>query len=529
MADKITRYRVFIASPGGLDDIRQAFREILVDYSDEMDAMRKDIVFRGVGWEETLGGHRRAQALINDDLVQCDALVLVLWDRWGSPPNNDGLHTSGTEEEWKLALECLANEDRPMRHVVAFFRGVEPRQLADPGNQLQQVLDFKKGLEAGKTDLYRTFDTERDFRRLLRKYLAAWVWQTEKGEPAPPAPEPAAVEHPESPPEAATENPLLEEAGRLANEGQLTAAETVFAKAITAGNDPDAFYRYGHFLRRVGRLDQAAVMYERVVEMAADSGEKWRAIGLGDLGLIYRTRGELDKAEQMHRQALEIDEKLGRREGVANQYTNLGLIYQTRGELDKAEQMHRQALEIDEKLGRPEGMAAQYGNLGLIYQTRGELDKAEQMHRQALEIFEQLGHREGIATQYCNLGLIYQTRRELDKAEQMLRQALEIFEQLRHRKGMATQYDKLGLIYKTRGELDKAEQLHRQALEIDHQLGCREGMANVYANLGEIYKTRGELEEARRLWTRSCDLFSEIGAAPMVEQVQGWLDGLDAE
>ena len=86
----------------------------------------------------------------------------------------------------------------------------------------------------------------------------------------------------------------------------------------------------------------------------------------GNLGLIYETRGDLDRAEQMHRKGLEIDEKLGRLEGMANQYGNLGLIYQTRGDLDLAEQMLRKSLEINEKLGRLEGVASQYGNLGLI-------------------------------------------------------------------------------------------------------------------------------------------------------------------
>ncbi len=38
--------------------------------------------------------------------------------------------------------------------------------------------------------------------------------------------------------------------------------------------------------------------------------------------------------------------------------------------------MLRKALEIDEKLGRLEGMANQYGNLGVIYQARGDLERS---------------------------------------------------------------------------------------------------------------------------------------------------------
>ena len=59
--------------------------------------------------------------------------------------------------------------------------------------------------------------------------------------------------------------------------------------------------------------------------------------------------------------------------------------------------MHRKSLEIDEALGRKEGMASAYGNLGILYAIRGELDRAEEMYRKSLELNEALGHKEGIA------------------------------------------------------------------------------------------------------------------------------------
>jgi tetratricopeptide (TPR) repeat protein len=70
---------------------------------------------------------------------------------------------------------------------------------------------------------------------------------------------------------------------------------------------------------------------------------------------------------------------------------NLGVIYWTRGELDRAEEMLKKSLAINEKLGRQEGMAASYGNLGNIYWTRGELDRAEEMLKKALVRFKAVG------------------------------------------------------------------------------------------------------------------------------------------
>ena len=572
MSKQITQYRVFIATPGGLDDVREAFRDELQLYN-ESEAVHRGVMFWPVGWEDTLPGKGRPQSLINEELRACDAFLLVLWNRWGSRPSTKGPYTSGSEEELAIATECLGDE-KPMSDMVVLFKAVDPAQLANPGAQLKKVLKFKKRLERIKEHYFGEFDELRLFRQLLRKQLAAWVRAHEQEDRLGPAPvypttddstaaEP--VEYGETP-----GNSDLDQAQQLADEGRLTDAEAIFARLIVAENDPDAFNRYGHFLKRVGRLAQAEVMYQRVLKLAETSGEEWSAIAYGNLGVIYRIRGELDQAEEMQREALEINEQLGRREGMATAYGSLGNIYRIRGELDQAEEMHRKALEISEQLGSREGMAIAYGNLGNIYRIRGELDQAEEMLKKALEINEQLGRREGMANQYKNLGNIYIIRGELDEAEEVLRRALEINEQVGSREGMATAYVSLGLIYKTRDELDQAEEMLRKALEINEQLGRREGMAIVYDNLGNIcrirgeldqgeemlqkaleineqlgrregmataygnlgliYETRAELDQAKAAWVKSRDLFSALGAPQKVATVERWLAELnDAE
>jgi len=247
---------------------------------------------------------------------------------------------------------------------------------------------------------------------------------------------------------------------------------------------------------------------------------------LNELGFLYFSVGNLERAEQMHRRALEIQEKLGRLEGVAVHTGNLAIIYQTRGDLNRAEQMHRKALEIDEKLGRMEGVAEDSGNLGVIYRMRGDLERAEQMHRKALEINEKLGRLEGVAAESGNLGIIYGRRGHLDRAEQMFRKSLEIEEKLGRMEGVADDSGNLGIIYRMRGDLDRAEQMFRKALEIDERLGRIGGVANQSGNLGSMAADRGDVDAARELWTRALGIFRQIGAAHRMEQTQRLLDGL---
>jgi len=374
MADDLKRYRVFIASPGGLPEERTAFRDVITHYN-EMDAMERGVVFTPIGWEITLGGVGRPQSLINEEIKKCDYFVLLLWDRWGSRPDlpGKGEFSSGTEEEYRLALKCLGDDASPLRQIIVFFKAVDPRQINDPGPQLKAVLDFKTELENSKNLLFHTFDEVRSFERWIERYLACWVRDHEDGDGGSPAMPPVAPlvptgllnefsdaarsELPDKTP-ASSSSPnaaLLDHAEVLTNEGRISEAESSFAQAIVAGNDPEAFNRYGHFLARLGRLDQARIMYERVLVLAEAAGsEIWKAKAYGNLGLIYRTRDELDRAEEILRKAHAMFEKLGDQEQMAAGHANLGLVAKDRDEVERARELLTKALDLYARMGMPQ-------------------------------------------------------------------------------------------------------------------------------------------------------------------------------
>ena len=91
---------------------------------------------------------------------------------------------------------------------------------------------------------------------------------------------------------------------------------------------------------------------------------------------------------------------------------------------------------------------------------------------------------------------------------------------------MASKYGNLGILYKTRGDLDRAEEMYEKSLEIEEFLGRKEGMASDYANLGNLYKTRGDLDRAEAMYEKSLTLFRQVGAAPRIKKVEGWLADL---
>ena len=52
--------------------------------------------------------------------------------------------------------------------------------------------------------------------------------------------------------------------------------------------------------------------------------------------------------------------------------------------------MLKKSLALEERLGHKEGMANDYYNIGILYQLRGELENAEKMYQKSLFLFTEI-------------------------------------------------------------------------------------------------------------------------------------------
>jgi Flp pilus assembly protein TadD len=250
-------------------------------------------------------------------------------------------------------------------------------------------------------------------------------------------------------------------------------------------NDVGAINRLGHIHLLRGNLAEAEACWLRLQSLAGGD-EDWNAAVLNNLGLICVKRNDLDRAEELHRQALQIEKRRRNLDGMADSYSALGVDLAARGWFDQAEAMHRKALAIERRLQREEGMAPNYASLGLIKKARGDHDGAEELLCQALEIDERLGRPEWIARHYNNLGAVCQQR----------------------------------------GDLVRAEERYRQALAINERLGRREGIAIQLGALGSIRHFQRKTAEAREYFTRARDLCAAIGMPHRVKKYQRCLDDM---
>lgn len=169
-------FKLFLGSPGGLESFREAFCEE-IKFFNETHAHRRKVTFFVERWENIPATYERPQSVINRKLVQCDCYVLVLYDRWGSPPGeSDGKSfASGCEEEFSLA-EILFNK-KQLDKIVVYFKTIEPDKLQTPDDQLKKVLEFKSFIKRGNKLLFNEFGDVNEFKKKVHIFMAEWLEQ----------------------------------------------------------------------------------------------------------------------------------------------------------------------------------------------------------------------------------------------------------------------------------------------------------------------------------------------------------------
>lgn len=568
VTDEGKKYRLFLASPRGLEPERLRLAEVVTRVNARPGPSGRAQFELVEGVPAPSGGEAISSKALRASLEGCDFFIFLLEDRWGTLPEGAKKknYQSATEEAYYAALAASLDKKRPMRALAGFFREVDERRLSDPGKQLRTLIKFRKKQERKGRSTSWVFDGLDQFGAVAERQLLAWAQEVEDliGQGAMEV-SPLVGLFPKEVLKKA--DPELKEAMEAVNDGWESEAEELYAPLLVRGSDPLALESFGQFMIAAGRHGRAEKIFGRLLALGEARAEPaWSSRACLGLGRVFQLQGRIleadtmvkegleragkagnkslaalatrrlgdlrkvggapEEAETHYKQALKLLEGLDEKEALVEVYGNLGLISRQAGDLALAETLYRRCLKIDEALGGGLGVAAACSALGNIFLDRGDLDPAEEVFTRGLEIHEDLGDKRGMAKALGNLGNVFKDRGEVDEAEALYYQSLEMSESLGHLEGMAAACDNLGDVFRLAGKLEEAEAMHRRGLALDQARGSKEGMAFAYGNLGNIRLARGDKENARALYAQSVTLFQEVGNAPLAAMVRERLAGL---
>ncbi len=114
-----------------------------------------------------------------------------------------------------------------------------------------------------------------------------------------------------------------------------------------------------------------------------------------NLGLIYWTMGELDKAEENLLEAIRFYQRCGADQLMTYDIGNLGLVYFARGDLEMAKVKTLEHIRHAEGIGFSTEAYRGHNNLGDILYYFGEYEQAIAEHEEIYKYFSKRGSREG--------------------------------------------------------------------------------------------------------------------------------------
>jgi Tfp pilus assembly protein PilF len=197
---------------------------------------------------------------------------------------------------------------------------------------------------------------------------------------------------------------LLEQAASNYHQGNLTAAESLYRKAIRiAPGFAGAYNDLANLLQDMGKTKQAIVEYKKALKLAPQ-----HPLLLNNLGNALQQTGDTEKAIEVLLQATQLEP------GYGDAFNNLGNAYRDLDQLDNAVTAYQQAI-----MHNPD-MAQIHSNLGAVLKEQGELDAAITSFRRALYL------NPGLSETHNNLGHALYEQLKIDEAIASFRRALEI-------------------------------------------------------------------------------------------------------
>ena len=143
------------------------------------------------------------------------------------------------------------------------------------------------------------------------------------------------------------------------------------------------------------------------------------------LNLFSEALGYLDKAERIFKGRNETKSS-----GYADLMNNIGLVYGSKGQPDRALEYYLKAQSIEDRLGQnTTGYAALMNNIGNVYNSKGQLDRALEYYLNSQSINDRLGlqNTAGYALLMFNMAVLYEKKGQRDMAGRYYRMAYDTF------------------------------------------------------------------------------------------------------
>ncbi|MCB9761055.1 MAG: CHAT domain-containing protein [Alphaproteobacteria bacterium] len=288
-----------------------------------------------------------------------------------------------------------------------------------------------------------------------------------------------------------------------------------YAAAGSTSDLADIHRNVARVLHNTERYAEAVEAYRRSIALREEAGEPQSAADAWmGLGGALKALSRFDEALVAYQEARALyagRSDLGAQRAEARALARMAEVLKAQGQLGRAMELTAASLEIRQRFGELDEVADGWQDMGSTLWDMGELSDAERYYAQALDVFQELGRDSDAASCLTNLGSLAWIRGDLDTAHANYEAALGIYRALGQRFDESDVLQRMGDLQGERGAFTAAYASLDEAIRIREALGMRGAVGETLLSLGQTLERQGNLPLAIDTYTRALGLFREVG------------------
>jgi tetratricopeptide (TPR) repeat protein len=198
-------------------------------------------------------------------------------------------------------------------------------------------------------------------------------------------------------------------------------------------------------------------------------------------------QGDTFLAYKNYAAALELFKTTNNIKGQGICWNNLGNIFRTWAEFDKAKEAYDESIKIATSINDRVGLSSRLNNRGLLFLSEENWDAALMDFNDAINLDEETQSDDRVAIRKRNLGVLYLLRKDHQKAQNYLGEALKIDKELSSKTALAEDHFQLGRLALEQNNIESALEHFEMSLQIAEEFGNNPLMMNILRILVKIY------------------------------------------
>lgn len=279
--------------------------------------------------------------------------------------------------------------------------------------------------------------------------------------------------------------------------------------------------------QNIGQIDNSIYYAKDALRIATQIGKPALIARVyNHLGIAYSKIPIFDKALSSYLASLKIvEDTLPNTSWKKNQsyksllLNNIGTIYSSMGQKEKALDYFNKALEIRRQQNDLNGIASCLQNIGVIYEKYEDYDSTLLLYNEALEIRKTLNRQSYIAELLMNIGIVSIRTKQYDLSEIKLKEAIEIFKKTESKRFLSYSYFQMADLYMKMNKPEVAYPFIIESIKISELYGYKKNERNAYIVLSDYYALKKNYQQAWESQKKQIALTDSIFNSDMTTKV----------